>query len=287
MACTEKCISSHHVVRDKVGYACLCIGYTAPVAISQFLCESSRVRRGNTVDETVFAGHCVDFCILRGFVTCLVVIISRLGVTCAIECMDIYAIYSLFQTGKFLPCIVVLVVVLSVFLWIVTTKCISAPIVILATSEGGVLDKETCYIHRIIYSSILVVALCLFLLALLDSLFCTFNGSVQLFERAAGVVVGGSLCGYVCTDGLSVFEQLLQLHSSIVGRHRGLESFDADTVGLNCSEPCIVSILINHLPLCAGSGFEQIQAGIGILTLPAEELLRLCGHVRDEVIAIL
>ena len=176
---------------------------------------------------------------------------------------------------------------LSVFLWVVTSKGISAPVIILATGEGGVLDKETCYIHRIFYGSILVVTLCLFLLALLDSLFCTFNGSVQLFERAAGVVVDGSLCGYVRTDGLSIFEQLLQLHSSVVGRHCGLESFDGDTVGLNCSEPCFVSLLINHLPLCAGSGFEQIQAGVGILTLPAEELLRLCGHVRDEVIAIL
>ena len=201
--------------------------------------------------------------------------------------MDIYAIDTLFQTSKFLPCVVGLVVVLSVFLRVVTSKGISTPVVILATGEGGVLDEETCYIHRIFYSGILVIALCLFLLALLNGLFCTFNGSVQLFERAVSVVVDGSLCGYVRTDGFCVFEQLLQLHRSVVGRHRDLECFDADAVGLNSCEPCIVSLLINHLPLCAGSGFEQIQASVGIFTLPAEELLRLCGHVRDEVIAIL
>ena len=154
--------------------------------------------------------------------------------------MNIYAIYTLFQAGKFLPCIVGLVVVLSVFLWIVTSKCISAPIVILATSEGRILDKETCYIHRIIYCSIFIVALSLLLLALLDSLFCTFNGSVQLFERAAGVVVNCNLVGNVGSNLFGLVQNLFKLHGSIVDVYGSIEIIEREAAALYGCQPIVV-----------------------------------------------
>ena len=201
--------------------------------------------------------------------------------------MYIYAIYALLQTGKLLPSIISLVVVLSVFFRVITAESISAPAVILTANEGWVLDEQRGNVHRFLDSSIGIVALCLLLLALCNSLFSTRNGCVQLFECAVGIVVDTNFCCYICTDGFSFVKQILQLHGSLVGRYCSFESINADTAGLNGSEPVIVSGFFNHLPLCTGTLFKQVQTSVGEVTLPAEELVGLCGYVGNEVVAVL
>ena len=197
--------------------------------------------------------------------------------TRTIECLQAQHVDTLQQAGHALVCIEYGLVELSVGVAL-ETRCRTLPVVVLVVVVAGVLDEQRGDIDGVLSGSVSIVALSLLLLALLDGFLSAGDGSVQLFERAGSVVVDGSLGGHVGTDFLSLVQHFLQLHGSIVDGYGAVEVGNVDSA--YCSEPLLVNGLLDHLPLRTRLlGTNQVQAAVGELTLPAQELVGLGGQV--------
>ena len=203
--------------------------------------------------------------------------------TRTIECLQAQHVDTLQQAGHALVCIEYGLVELSVGVAL-ETRFRTLPVVVLVVVVAGVLDEQRGDIDGVLSGSVGIVVLSLLLLALLDGFLSAGDGSVQLFERAGSVVVDGSLGGHVGTDFLSLVQHFLQLHGSLVDGYGVVEVGQADVAGLDGSEPLLVSSLLDHLPLSTGLlGTNQVQTGVGELTLPAQELVGLGSGVGNLV----